>query len=348
MNLHLKGTWDDFDKDAAAADKGIILFGASSCADTFLNKLKKNYQVKYIIDNDTQKQGRKYQDKYDIFSPDKLAAESGGVLLITSTYYDEIIKQLEELDFSGTVYSFLHLSNKAQSDIDFDAFAPELSKLKAMLFDEKSREIVDAIWQKRIDNCKDYNDICEPKQYFYDGIIKKDSEAVFVDGGAFDGNTVRQFIAFQNNVYKKVYSFEMDKTNFDAIPTDEFDDRVTFLNYGLWNERKTISFITHKQGSEISDDGNSVAECVALDEVIDATENVTFIKMDIEGAEQNALLGAKNIIKRSKPSLAICLYHKFADLWEIPFMIHEMVPEYKFYIRHHNHNYEETVLYAVL
>ena len=68
--------------------------------------------------------------------------------------------------------------------------------------------------------------------------------------------------------------------------------------------------------------------------------------MDIEGAEQNALEGAKDIILRNKPKLAICLYHKPEDLWEIPLYIHSLVPEYKIYIRHHSHTNEETVMYA--
>lgn len=69
--------------------------------------------------------------------------------------------------------------------------------------------------------------------------------------------------------------------------------------------------------------------------------------MDIEGAEMEALKGAENILKRDKPKLAICLYHKREDMWEIPYLIKSIKPEYKFFIRHYS-NYEgETVLYAI-
>lgn len=77
-------------------------------------------------------------------------------------------------------------------------------------------------------------------------------------------------------------------------------------------------------------------------------EKVTLIKMDIEGSEQAALRGAVNVIKRDKPRLAICIYHTFEDLYEIPFMIKDMVPEYKIYIRHHAYSHCETVVYATL
>lgn len=77
-------------------------------------------------------------------------------------------------------------------------------------------------------------------------------------------------------------------------------------------------------------------------------EAPTFIKMDIEGAELEALEGAKNTIVKSKPKLAICLYHKPDDLWKIPLYLKKLVPEYKFYIRHHSKVRWETVLYACI
>ena len=87
-------------------------------------------------------------------------------------------------------------------------------------------------------------------------------------------------------------------------------------------------------------------EFVSLDKAI--IEPITFIKMDIEGSEMRALKGAKQIITTYKPKLAICIYHKLDDLWRIPQYIHSLVPEYKFYIRHHSILYSDTVLYATL
>ena len=70
--------------------------------------------------------------------------------------------------------------------------------------------------------------------------------------------------------------------------------------------------------------------------------------MDIEGAEVNALLGAEENIKKQKPKLAICVYHKPEHLWKIPLYIKKIVPDYKLYIRHHTNQEYETVCYAVL
>lgn len=220
----------------------------------------------------------------------------------------------------------------------------KLPKLKEICADSKSREIIDKIAEKKRLGIKDYSDISEENQYFVENIIKPDENEVFIDGGAFDGDTVREVIKFESNKFKKIYSFEIDKNNFEKIPKEEFDDRVIFVNCGLWDSEQKVFFVEGERGSEIAEYGNLSAQCIALDSFI--KEKVTFIKMDIEGAEKKALKGAEKIIKRDKPKLAICLYHKLADMWEIPFYIHELVPKYKIYIRHHGKNDEETVMYA--
>ena len=77
-------------------------------------------------------------------------------------------------------------------------------------------------------------------------------------------------------------------------------------------------------------------------------EKVSFIKMDIEGSELEALKGAQTIIKEQRPKMAICVYHKIEDLWKIPLFLHKINPEYKIYIRHHAKFWvSETVCYAI-
>lgn len=109
-----------------------------------------------------------------------------------------------------------------------------------------------------------------------------------------------------------------------------------------------MSFTAGKNaGSVISTDGDVKITCDAIDDLC-ARDKVTFIKMDIEGSEQEALNGAEKVIQRDKPKLAICIYHSWEDLYEIPFLIKKMVPEYRLYIRHHSDTIFETVLYATL
>jgi hypothetical protein len=79
-------------------------------------------------------------------------------------------------------------------------------------------------------------------------------------------------------------------------------------------------------------------------------EKVTFIKMDVEGAELNALKGAEKTILKDKPKLAICIYHSNEDMVCIAEYIHNLAPEYKLYVRQHFlfPSAAETVLYAIM
>ncbi|MNC55831.1 hypothetical protein D3C75_1053850 [compost metagenome] len=85
---------------------------------------------------------------------------------------------------------------------------------------------------------------------------------------------------------------------------------------------------------------------VSLDSVLNG-QRASFIKMDIEGAEMEALQGAQNTIVKHRPRLAICIYHKPEDILEIPLYLKSLVPDYKFYIRHYSNYTIETVLYAI-
>ena len=102
------------------------------------------------------------------------------------------------------------------------------------------------------------------------------------------------------------------------------------------------AYIEESEGEEVCN-----ARAIALDAYINKNERVTFIKFDIEGAELEALKGAKGIISSYRPKLAICLYHKKEDYWQIPYYVKELVPEYKLYIRHYSNYSSETVLYAI-
>ncbi len=184
------------------------------------------------------------------------------------------------------------------------------------------------------------------KQYF--DMFSCTKEEVFIDGGGYIGDTLLDFLDWTDYNYEKVYVFEPIKEmlhSVEKIIKEKSLDGVELYNNGLWSKKETLQFLEAQSGSRVTETGELIVEGVSLDEVIKG-EKVTFIKMDIEGSELEALKGAKNIIKKNRPRLAICIYHKPEDILEIPLYIQELVPEYKFYIRHYSSCMWETVLYA--
>ena len=199
-------------------------------------------------------------------------------------------------------------------------------------------------------------DITEGRQYFDLPYLKYRSDEVFVDCGCYDGTSAIGFLNSCNGDYKHIYAFEPDKGNLKKIENfyrNQGIDKYTLINKGVWDMDEELAFAangsanSHIQG--IIDKNESRIETIevtALDKCL-GNVDISFIKMDIEGAEYKALCGAKDIIKRCRPKLAICVYHKPEDIWEIPELIMDIRDDYKLYLRHYSFRDTETVLYAV-
>lgn len=188
--------------------------------------------------------------------------------------------------------------------------------------------------------------------YFNVGISGFDppKDGVYIDGGAYDGNTILRYIKWTGGNYEKIYGFEPDPINYQNLQKNirmNHIDHVYAVNKGLWNKQRAISFATSgTTGSKISGTGTDTILVDSLENILNQEEKVSFIKLDIEGAEMEALEGMCHIIQRDKPMLAICVYHKKEDIVDILSYIHALVPEYKLYLRHHSQLEYETVLYA--
>jgi FkbM family methyltransferase len=169
-------------------------------------------------------------------------------------------------------------------------------------------------------------------------------EEVFVDAGCFDFATSLNFIKWCGGKYKKIIAFEPDPIQYPiCVENSKNINNAVIYPYGLWNEKATLSF--DDTGCITNDLKENIVEIktVKLDDILNG-EKATFIKMDIEGAELNALKGAKQTILKYRPKLAICVYHKPEDIWEIPAYILSLRNDYKFYLRHY---WYDTVLYAI-
>lgn len=174
---------------------------------------------------------------------------------------------------------------------------------------------------------------------------------VFVDAGAYNGQTSVEFTKWCPD-YKNIYLFEPDSKEKVVIEETMKNAGITKYHLfmkGVSDHSKSSGFCedhANMSGGHISADGSGkvTVPLISLDEVIN--DKVTFIKMDIEGEERNALLGAEKLIKTYKPRLAVCVYHKADDFFKIPELILKINNEYKMAMRHYSSSDNETVLYA--
>lgn len=185
-------------------------------------------------------------------------------------------------------------------------------------------------------------------QYYNKDIIKLSDEEVFVDCGAFDGDSILQFVQETSGKYKKIIALEPDEKMLEKLYDNISNlEKTRVLKVGAYNQAGKIGFSAENCGTISSQNIDYYINVDMLDNVI-PEENVTFLKMDIEGAELSALEGAQKIIRKNRPTLAICVYHKAEDLITIPQFIKNLVPEYKLYLRGYFDYCSEVVLYAVL
>ena len=219
--------------------------------------------------------------------------------------------------------------------------------LYCMLSDDTSRitfqKIMNFRYNYDLSFLKGFSDNQE-KQYFED-FINISNDEVFLDVGGYDGYSSQYFIEKYNR-YKKIIIIEPDKINYSII-LNKFstNDKVEVINKGVSNVNRVVSFESNGISSRVVEYGNNVIELCKLDEIIN--EPITFIKMDIEGFELNALKGASEIIKKNKPKLAICVYHKANDLREITSFIMSLNPKYRLYFRHYNEGMSESVMFFI-
>lgn len=185
--------------------------------------------------------------------------------------------------------------------------------------------------------------------YVDSDIVNFYDHEIVIDAGAYNGDTA---LLFRRIVGKNadIYSFEPDFSNYSDLKRRVQDDSNIYPeNLGLWNSKGMLCFSDDRNGSShVERDGTIKVEVTDLDSYCREKEIVpTFIKMDIEGAEIEAILGARKSIEKGKPKLAICLYHRPEDIFKIPLLVHRINSSYKMYIRHYSNYYTDTLLYAM-
>lgn len=249
---------------------------------------------------------------------------------------------------------FLHAQHSALRLRIFDDFARafELHRDKFewifdLLRDTKSKEIFNTLVKYRVTGdlslMSDFS--YTPNEQYFPDFIKLDKE-VFMDIGGYDGQTSLQFIKRCPN-YNSVYLFEPSQKNLEAAKNNLSDfPSIYFIDKGLSDKPAKLKFNSADgSASKISVSGDETICVDSLDNLV--MEKITFLKMDIEGGESSAIEGARRHIQNDHPTMAIAVYHKPEDLWEIPEQVLSIRGDYDLHLRHYTEGTDETVMYFV-
>ncbi|MFH2002764.1 MAG: FkbM family methyltransferase [Planctomycetota bacterium] len=309
------------------------------------------------------------------------------IVITTNRYSREIRRQLLDAGFHGDrIFSvahgplvfFTHIDQWRWPREDLNAFQDELEHTYTLLSDDKSKDLFInriALFAGGTDYQSFLKFICKHSDligkfgfsppsrstdyenffYFNNDVVYLDNRETFVDVGAYDGDSTEEFLASckaRGKDYRKVFCFEPDTNNFSRLQAKMAQNRdVTCLSFGLWTHAASLNFessdqIEEARSARVVSGGGARIQVDSLDHLL-PNETVTFIKMDVEGAECEALRGASWIISRDKPKLAISVYHSRDDIFRIPLLVHEICPEYRLYLRLFSYGFTETVLLAI-
>ena len=312
----------------------------------------KHIKIDGIIDDFTRVQSSR---KKDILKIIDIPKQNSIILSVSTGSPVEVAKTLTNMGYTHfnylSFYRYSKLELKAPPFIldfkeDFLNNKEKYQNTYTLLKDELSKQIFTKVlnFKQTFDLSFMYsftNDF--ENQYFCNNIIPKINNIVFVDGGGYVGDTIPNIIKYFSN-YKKIITIEPNTLHINIAKRDFLNTRdIEFINCGLG---KSVSNTT----DENSNQNNCKHDYIALnintiDNIIN--EKIDYLKLDIEGAEQDAIIGAKNTIFKYHPILAICIYHKASDWYMIPSLVLNIRDDYDVYIRHYMEGIYETVMYFI-
>ena len=341
------------------SDKKIVLYGCGHACEYFYTYLQKR-GVKISACVDKRKKGNfkdvpiftfeELQKKFElencvfVISAPSLRKEIKNFLL-------EYVNENQIYCFEVEIYEYYNTSYEQYKKFLLDN-KERLRCVYDMWEDDTSRQVMIKVIEGRLTgNLGAVDFVWEGKQYWPENIINFSNNEVIIECGSCDGATLKELYN-ELSGFEHIYCFEPDKESLpylkEVVQRLPGNEKISIIEKGTYCEKGVLRFSCNgvESGLSVIDEAGDVQiEVTMIDEEIQLP--VTYIKMDIEGSELDTLRGAKNVIQKDQPKLAVCVYHKDEDMVEIPEFLYSLNPKYKFYLRHHNCNMTETVLYAV-
>jgi FkbM family methyltransferase len=357
-----------FDRVAFPYQESIVLFGCGYLGKWTLPRLRHaGIEPLAFCDNDSRLWGSDVSS-VPVLSPHQAVSTYRDSAVFVATIYNSaaVRNQLEQMGVTRVVsypllfWKFSEFIPDERLDLPHRILehTDDMGLAFELLADEASRQefLAQLRWRCLLDRSCLPRPLPPQQMYFPEHLFQLSDKEVFVDCGAYDGDSLHSFLDRVEGHFGKIYAFEPDGANFRALEAlcaslpPEIARRITLLPYAVGKQNGTVHFAAEgSAGSKVVESGGTtVLECRTLDTVLlDEEEPPTLIKMDIEGAEVDAIPGARQVIERCRPVLAICAYHHSSDLWTLPRLIAGSAPDYPIYLRRHAEDCWETIYYGV-
>ena len=231
----------------------------------------------------------------------------------------------------------LYAGSEAVESAWLDRYADRLQNVYDKLADDESRRVFANVLNYKLSGKPQYLWQCESdRRDDLQQLFAFTDDESYLDLGAYDGDTVREFLALTGEKYARITAVEADRRNYRKLcAKTEGLTNLRTVEAAVWDEDTVLDFSDSggRQSTLINAHKRQV-QALKMDSFL-GSEPVTYIKMDVEGAEKQALLGLKEHILRDKPKMFIAAYHYDNDFFELPELIWQLRPDYKIYLRKH-------------
>jgi FkbM family methyltransferase len=353
--------------DAIAGEHaGLVVAGASGLiAEHTLKGLRQlGIRPVALVDNDPARWGER--DGMPVMSPDDALRRHPDAAYVASIFtHTPLRRQLAALG-ARRVVSYAALFHK-HAEVFLPYFAVDdpraivdeaeaVRRAADVWADDESRDLYTAIveWFARLNSDAVPPPLPASATYFPD-VLELRPDEVFVDCGAYDGDTVLSYLDACGGRYERIFALEPDPATFRRLTSRMAHvERAVPMNRAVGARPGRLRFVASgglsshaaSAGANGLEAGGEMLEVdvAVLDEL---TPRPTYVKMDIEGFERDALEGARNLLEAGDTAFAVTLYHRMRDLWQLPVFIRACAPRLRLFLRHYAEDWAETICYAV-
>lgn len=339
--------WDFLKNDS----QPIVLYGMGNGADIVISQLEKiGRKPSEIMASDDFVRGQLFHG-FKVKKLSQIEAEYGEkdfiVLVCFGTQLDEVIKNIKRVSQKHSTFAaYVPVFGNNIMTRDFlESSMEDIVKARKLFCDPLSVKTFDCCINFYIFGKLSYLFDCEaPKEESFSQLIKLGDEESYLDLGAYRGDTIEEFLHYSKGGFKKITALEPDRKTFLKLVKNTQSlqqEKLLLLNKGVWSCQDKLYFENRcARGSAFSGEARgkkSLETEVTSVDLLDKEGEFTYIKADVEGAEEELIRGAEKTIKKGVAKLSIAVYHRTEDIFKIPLLINSINPNYRFFLRHHRY-----------
>ena len=333
---NLESVWHKLKND----NKPVVLYGMGDGADKVLRAFERfGITASAVMASDEFVRGQSFHD-FTVKKLSDIEEEFGdfNIALCFASQLDDVMENIRSIAKKHTVLvPSVPVFGEVLFDDDFiNQNFDKISKVYDLLADEQSKQVYENVLKfYYTGDITLLDEITTDKNEAFDNILKLGKNEVYVDLGAYNGDTIDEFLHYSGGNYRKIIAFEPNSKNFSKLKAHCGDlENIDMWELGAYSYNTVLEF-NNKAGrnSAIAESGTKT-RVASVDSIL-CGMSATYIKADVEGADYETLLGMKSTLKNFKPKLNFSAYHRFEDIFRLALLIDQLNPEYKIYLRHH-------------